>query len=216
MRVYSILHGCSKLKNSAVRRIVNVVFGSVSVSLSACVGCLPVFVTMFGKVNLLSPLSNLLLIPRCSSCFIWALRRFFFPFLTSFAGAVVSVLYKFVSCVADFEYGLRYTSLTAGYEYFYPVFAVLAVLVVGILVYNSRLPEKRVYPFVLGYAVICCLLFGVNFIFSRDTVTVDFVDVGQGSCTVFSKDEHAVIVDCGGEYSDRLIETLRYRSVKKD
>ena len=58
-------------------------------------------------------------------------------------------------CIRD-----RYTSVTAEYEYFYPVFAVLAVLVIGIFVYNARLPEKRVYPFVLGYAVICCLLFG--------------------------------------------------------
>ncbi|GEM_PF-2995777 len=204
-----------KIKNSVVKRIVNAVFGSVSVSLSACVGCLPVFVLMFGKVNLLSPLSNLLLILPVQLMFYMGFAAVLFPFLASFAGAVVSVLYKFVSYVTDFEYGLKYTSVTAEYEYFYPVFAVLAVLVIGIFVYNARLPEKRVYPFVLGYAVICCLLFGVNFIFSRDTVTVDFVDVGQGSCTVFSKDEHAVIVDCGGEYSDRLIETLRYRSVKR-
>lgn len=204
-----------KIKNSIVKRIADAVFGSVSVSLSACVGCLPVFVLMFGKVNLLSPLSNLLLILPVQLMFYMGFATALFPFLSSAMGAVVSVLYKFVSCVTDFEYGLRYTSLTAGYEYFYPVFAVLAVLVVGVLVYNARLPEKRVFPFVLGYAVICFVLFGVNFILSRDTVTVDFVDVGQGSCTVFSKDEHAVIVDCGGEYSDKLVETLRYRSVKR-
>lgn len=204
-----------KIKNSVAKRVVNAVFGSVSVSLSACVGCLPVFVLMFGKVNLLSPLSNLLLILPVQLMFYMGFAAVLFPFLASAAGAVVSVLYKFVSCVADFEYGLRYTSLTEGYEYFYPVFAVLAVLVVGIWIYNSRLPDKRVYPFVLGYAVICCLLFGANFILSRDTVTVDFVDVGQGSCTVFSKDENAVVVDCGGEYSDKLIEILRFRSVKR-
>ncbi len=204
-----------RIKNSVVKRIADAVFGSLSVSLSACIGCLPVFVLMFKKVNLLSPLSNLLLILPVQLMFYTGFAAVLFPFLSSAAGAVISVLYKFVSCVADFEYGLRYTSVTAEYEYFYPVFAVLAVLIVGAFVYNSNLPEKRVYPFVLGYAVLCCVLFCVNFVLSKDTVTVDFVDVGQGSCTVFIKDERAVIVDCGGEYSDNLIETLRFRSVKK-
>ena len=97
-----------KIKNSVVKRIVNAVFGSVSVSLSACVGCLPVFVLMFGKVNLLSPLSNLLLILPVQLMFYMGFAAVLFPFLASFAGAVVSVLYKFVSYVTDFEYGLKY------------------------------------------------------------------------------------------------------------
>jgi beta-lactamase superfamily II metal-dependent hydrolase len=41
------------------------------------------------------------------------------------------------------------------------------------------------------------------------------IDVGQGNCTVIAKDEKAVVLDCGGDYKNHLLNELRYSNIKK-
>lgn len=207
-----------KLKNYYADRLFKLVCTSVAVSLSANIACIPAFVFMFKQVNFLSPLSNIIMILPVQIMFYLgfaAMLLFFIPFLHNAAGNIISVLYRFIEAVTDFEYGLKYTSVTAGYKYFYLVFALFAVLIIGIYVYYHKFPQRKVYPYVLSYAGLCAVLFVINLSVGYGALKVDFVDVGQGNCTVFSAGESAVIVDCGGEYRDKLYETLKYSSVKR-
>lgn len=204
-------------KNRFLDKLSDFVCKSLAVSLSANIACLPVFVIMFGRVNLLSPLSNLILILPVQLVFylgFLGMLLFFVPFLPELIFCCIKPVYFFISAVTDFGYGLKYTSVTSGYDYFYAVFAVFAVLIIGIYIYNVKFPGKKIYPYVAGYAALCIVLFSANFISNRNCLRVDFTDVGQGSCTVFSKGERAVIIDCGGEYSDKLYQVLSDSPVK--
>ncbi len=205
-------------KNHYVNTSFKFICTSVAVSLAANIACLPALIIMFKEVNFLSPVSNIILIFPIQILFYMGFAQIIFsfiPILSSMLGQLASFLYGFIKFITDWEYNFKFTSVNAGYKYFYLVFALFGVLVLGIFVYYFKFPKKKVYPYILSYAVFCLILFAINFVSNRNTAKAEFVDVGQGSCTVFSKDEHAVIIDCGGEYSDKLYETLKYSSVKR-
>ena len=205
-------------KNYYVNKLFRALCMMLAVSLAACIACLPSFVLIFRKVNFLSPISNIILIVPIQLMFYLGFAGIilsFIPILPNIIGNMISALYGIVEAVTDFEYGLKYTSINSGYICFYLVFALFAVLIIGIYIYYVKFPEKKVYPYLLSYAGLCSVLFIINFAANHGTLKASFVDVGQGSCTVFSRNESAVIVDCGGSYSDKLYETLKYSSVKR-
>ena len=211
------LSRCFSFKNYHADKVFRFVCTSVAVSLAANVACLPALIIMFKEVNLLSPLSNILLIFPIQTLFYLGFAQIvlsFIPVLSSVLSNTASYIYNLIKYITEWEYSFKFTSINAGYKYFYLVFALFGVLILGIFVYYFKFPKKKIYPYVYSYVIFCLILFAINFFNSRNTVKAEFVDVGQGSCTIFSKDESAVIIDCGGQYTDKLYESLKYSYVK--
>ena len=207
-----------KRHNRRFGKLISAACRTVSMSVAATIACIPAFIYLFEKVNYLSPLSNvLLLFPAELMMYIGlaGILLSFFPFAVPVAGALNSFIYKYFSFTVDRIYHLPFTSVSTEYRYFYIVIALLAVLTVAVVYFRSKRPDVKIYPYIVGYAAICAVLFLVNFAYMNGVVTVKMIDVGQGGCTVFTNKTGAVVVDCGGTDSEKLYNYLRRSDIKR-
>lgn len=187
-------------------------------SVSANIACLPVIAFSFGRVSLLAPISNVIMITAVQIMFYLGFAGMALSFVPGCSGVIGSIqhlIYRLIRAVTDFEYGLKYSSVNSHDFGFYFAVFLLLILVAGVIVIKSKDSKRRVYPFVAAYAVICTVLVSVNVLRGYGIVKAEFVDVGMGSCTVFSGGEQAVIIDCGGDNSKQLYRSLMFSDVKR-
>lgn len=206
-----------KANNRYLNAFLHVLKSSVIISLSANIACLPVMIFVFKSVSLIAAVSNvILLVPIQILFYLSFIYLLFTPFrfFAQVIEAAMNWIYGVVANTVDFLYELKYITITDGNSFFYISFALLFALLVGIFVYQKKKVTFKIYPYVAVYAIACIAMFCVTYIQSNNIVDVRFVDVGQGNSTFITKDEHAVVVDCGGDDIDELYVTLRQSKVK--
>lgn len=204
--------------NKTLAITLKLLLGTINVSLGANIACLPVFIFVFKEVSFIAPITNLVfMIPIQILFYIGFLSTIFafVPFVSETATFVAKAVYEAVEVVTRLCYNIKYTSINAGYKYFYLVFFLFAVVIVGTYVISVRFSKKKLWPYFASYTLFALIMFIVNYSVCRCNVNFDFVDVGQGSCAIASKEEQAVIFDCGVTKTNKLIESLKFNTVKR-
>ncbi len=194
-------------KKGIKSRICNGVTASVSVSLGAFLTTTPLTAYYFGKVSLLSALTNLLCL--------WAVT-------VLFCGIIVSCLLTMLW----FPVGKALATILA--------WLVRYILFISGTV--AKLPLAAVYtqsPYVVAWLIFCYLLLTI-FLFSKqkqpivlcccavitlcvvlltswtepilDTYRVTLLDVGQGQCVLLQSQGRTYMVDCGGDDDEKTAD----------
>lgn len=205
------------VKNRGLSVILYSLKSAVTISLGANIACLPVMIIVFKKVSLVSPLSNIVLTAFVQAAFYLSFLFLIvqpFPAIADAVSHVIDLIYSLINDIVEYIYNLKYVTVNDGNIFFYFAFALLAVLLLGIFLYQRRNEIEKIYPYTAAYFAVCIVMFTVTFAMSCGKVKISFVDVGQGSASVIAKDEKAVIIDCGGESRDELLTALRHSSVK--
>jgi competence protein ComEC len=67
--------------------------------------------------------------------------------------------------------------------------------------------RKFIYPILVTLLVIACILDAVNYFSSQKSLSVNFLDVGQGDAILISQGDKQILID-GGPSGQRLMEKL--------
>ena len=196
------------------RRILEVLIGVVCTTLSAQITVLPIQVLVFGNVSLISPLSNLLIVPASEYAFTLGVTALLlsFPWLPLgwLPALAARLLTSFQLKLVPWLAGIPLASVSADSPYILMLLAFLYLL--GLYWYLCR--PKRIRTVLLcavcglGAAVLCAVLDAAL------TTEVTIADtLGGQSVIVCSRGGNAVI-NCGGgsRASDPVMQALRRRS----
>lgn len=186
---------------------------TVTLSLGALIACLPVQMIVFREVSLIAPISNAILMLPIKIMFYLCFFAMI-PFVGTVISFVVGLMYRVIEFAVDVLYALPFTTVGVYFEYFYLVFVLLLILLVCIYVYLIKFSERRVYPYFIGYAVLCVTLCIIS-AFSSGKARFIAADVGEGNCNIIQNGNSAVIVDCGGTDFSSLYDTLSALPIKR-
>lgn len=187
------------------RKAANFLAASLATSLGALAFTTPLMALHFGYVSLVAPLSNVLCLWLISLLFVGG---YAVVALGVFWGAGAGGLgwglawgdrfvFRVSSFVSSIPNACLYTENRAIWLWLGFVYA-LALLC---WLHSRREGEVRLAaPVSLAVMALClCLLLPYR---NRDELRLTVLDVGQGSCALLEGGRNAVLVDCGGYYSD--------------
>ncbi len=193
-----------KLKNphNLIGKIYSFFKNTISMSVAATIGTLPVMLTMFQSVSILAPITNALIVIVIEVLFFIGFLAIVFSWLQplcSLLNLIAENLYKYCDAVTSAIARLPFCSVYTGSVTFWVVFSLLVVL---IFVLWLLLYKKHPIRLAICYVTVFLCLLGCNFVtdyLGRDNVWVDYVNVGQGNCVVVSRAHTAFLIDCGGD-----------------
>ena len=177
---------------------------SIAVSLGAMLFTVPLITVYFGRIPLVSPITNILTLWAVTALMVCALAvgtlGIFFPAIAVLPGTAVGLFAYYIHFVTEFI-GRRPLAAADGSN---PYF-LFWLLTVYLLLATIPLAKRKgwhtfgclgVSAILLAFAVMLNI-FTVN----RTDLTVTALDVGQGASTLIQSDRCAVLVDCGGNES---------------
>ncbi|HXW69767.1 MAG TPA: ComEC/Rec2 family competence protein, partial [Dissulfurispiraceae bacterium] len=219
--------------------VVSYIRSSLLITSAANAGTAPLIINYFHTFSIVSPLTNLIIIPAVGFVILPLafLSSFFFLFfnvlpfhavLDSFTGHVLSLIYYMA--------GWPFISLRI--PAFPPVLLIFfyAGLVIFTVIIYSRIKESRrnavagaeesLRPrsgfsffrslyFPCSVALIPALIFSVAACLTRDRLSVTFLDVGQGDGAVLELPDHRTLIMDTGNSGIQIGEFLRYRGVNE-
>ena len=187
--------------------------GIISCSLAAIIATLPIAIVVFGWLSLIAPFANMLLILPFEIFFVLGVLMIvlsWIPFAGNIIGICCDLLYRLISRVSVFLGKFEFASV--GFlDYRAIIFLVLLLLITAVSVYFFLKHQRR--TFVALFSLFLCFIFLFSELYSvshpKNDLEIAFIDVGQGDCTVLSKGNRAVIIDCGGS-SDKRYNLISY------
>ncbi len=185
-----------------------------TVSLGATLACIPVQIIVFREVSLVSPIANVLLLLPVKALFYTCFLDIPFGFIGIFS-PISRILYKIISKITNILYLFPLTSISSYNPFFYIIFTLFGVLIIGIYIYSLKFPKKNVYPYVLSYAALCVSFAILNTTVISGTARLEVVDVGNGNCNIITSGDTAVVIDCGGSDFGSVYESFNQLPVKR-
>ncbi len=204
-----------------IRKLLSLITSALSCTVCATIFTIPILLTSFGAVSVLSPISNLLTVGVTSLCFVGgfalciaaAICPALVPMIAKLVRPLTSYLLWAANAVADLGFGTLHPNNTFGLAALGIVFAALLVwLTVG-----RHIKWKFVLPCLAVVLTGLCIA-EVQYQNSRYTVT--YLPCGGNQAILLSDTEHAVLIDCGGgsgyQNAARLVrEWLRWNGLKR-
>ncbi len=205
--------------NHRINKVYRDFTGIFSCSVAASVATFPITIVVFGSVSLLAPFANILLIYPIQGVFMLGILTVllnWIPGIGALFGFLCDLLYKLIYAMATVLGKLSFANI-AKLDWVGIVLSALFILVIAVSAFLYLRHKFRVFIPLFTLFLCFAIAFGnLNILLHPDdTVEIAFIDVGQGDCTVFSKDHSAVIVDCGGSSVKRynLIEYLQRKEI---
>lgn len=197
---FSILYLTPRLNQIFYSKDSNIMKALVGI-LSVQIGLFPILSYYFNRIPIMSILANLLFIPIFSICLI--LSIVLIPIssisisIANSVGIIIDVLLKVQFCGIEVlnHFPLLTIKLPSPSIIVILIYYIFIFILFGII--DIRSFNKRVSKAIVFY---CLLLVLVNSIFiSLDsTISVNFIDVGQGDCILLKTKEGAYLIDTGG------------------
>lgn len=196
------------------------------ISLAAAAGTSPLVAFHFHYLSLISPLSNLLITPLVGfvllplallSSFTFLLTGHF-PF-ESVLGAVVTVVLSLISLFAEFRYAAipipAFPPALLIAFYCGLLFCVCAIMRHKIAAVENRRPLT--VPFFAGVAtaLVPLVAYGAWLALTPRTLSVTFLDVGQGDASVVELPDGRTFVVDTGKTGRQAAAFLNYRGIRK-
>lgn len=204
-RIYRYLRSVFWPEKRTAKRLWSALAAGISTSLGALVFTAPISAYYFGAISLVSPLSNLLVMPVVQVLFALALALTSLHILFSGIAVIAFVVElpaKYVLWVAEIcaDLPVHAVSLAgvAALMWFVLVYAMLLVCLV-----SKDPPRKYALAAVLAILSLAAAYAVPAIHVKDDTLTVVCVDVGQGAATLLHSGDATVLVDCGSDYHRR-------------
>ncbi len=185
--------------------------GASVVLLSVCCSAvtLPVVMLTFGGISLVAPLTNLLISAAASGSIALAgvgvlvsgipVVRLFAPWMFWLSGMGV----RYMRAVCGWLAGWRLAYLPLGDKGIRSTILLLmgylSLCGIAYVLWQGEDWKLRQNALVMSVILLCTSCLSGQ-ILERDTVTVDFPAVGNGSCAVVCFDGSAAVIGCGGDY----------------
>ncbi len=190
-----------RIKQKTLRRLCNILFANVAVSLGAMLFTVPLIALYFGQIILVSPLTNVLSLWAATALMVCALvigtLAVFLPGIMVFPGALAGLLAHYIHALTSFIGRWPLACLSGENPYFLIWLAAAYLFLLTIVLARKKSRQTL-------YSLICLtLLLGASVGLNRwslrqSDLTVTALDVGQGASTLFLSGDSAVAVDCGG------------------
>lgn len=211
----------SGMKDSRLKKLFYSIADTMMITVAATVFILPVSLIYFGRLSLISVLSNLLLIFGASLamilggaaavCFLIPGANFIAYPLSSVAGLSAKAVIKSSGFLAKFPFAD--INIDQKFVYIWLAFS-LATFALALVLYkksnksHTRLTVTLCF-FTLAAAVIS------NSIYNGDTVKITVIDAGNISASIISSKHKAALIGCGGdEYATkRIVNTLEEHDI---
>jgi competence protein ComEC len=166
-------------------------------TLAAQIGTLPVTVNYFGKISLVSLISNSAVVPLANL----SLATGFFQIAAGiFSGTLSGIIAETNNALLYFQLefikwcaSLKFASISA--QRF--SHSGIAVYYISLIILFTAFTKEKIIKRVIAVVMLICLYFLMNFEFSRN-LKVTFLDIGQGDCALIeTPDNKTILVDCG-------------------
>ncbi len=210
--LFNRINCCSKFTDS--------IAGMTSVTLCATIATLPIIMLSFGRISLISIVSNILIVMPTMLMMIFTLFAailYFVPllnFIVTPLALVSGVLINYITFCADLLAKIPFASVATRQPMILFWFASCCVLfAVALLLYKE-------YQLLKLSAILSGIVLFVGIlsyqIFDRDVTHLAFLDTGTGCSAVISKNGHAAVLACGGDpiSSSRVQNYLNNLNVK--
>ncbi|MDE5619352.1 MAG: ComEC/Rec2 family competence protein, partial [Ruminococcus sp.] len=168
--------------------------------LCTSIAILPVSMIYFDEISLISPLTNIFVLPMCSFCMILGMiytvtGGFIIPLLWS-AGGIIKIILFIVGKVSQF----KFTYISCGNDIAVKIALICAVAVIMVKVAT----ENRKYIVVSVALSVCVTACGSAFYgsMSRDIFTVAVLGKGNNASAVISYKSRNYIIDLSGHYKN--------------
>lgn len=201
-----------------IKRILSVLFATVSLSLSVTIFVFPVSVLVLGGVSFVSPFTNLFsflaVAPLLLLTGLYSFLRFV-PLVSPFMAIIMKYLSDYIIKVADFASDLPFAYVNTEFEKLGLWFVVAFVfLLAAMLLYNYSRVLMRITAIIS--AGIFLLSFSVNFYASLDKCKVTLYGESRGSCAVVSLNGKGVLIGFDGDSYDEkeIVEDAERDKVK--
>lgn len=180
------------------------------ISLVAFLASIPIMANTFFKINLLSPIFNLILVPMVSLIiFPVSIITFFVPILDVFFLTITNFLENITQVLSKIDF-LYITIAKPGF---------ILILIYYVSLYITITFKRKSFFFVF----IITFLLNINLRFFISKPEVLFMDVGQGDCSIIILPTgKAVAIDTGGTYyssssvaKNKIIPYLSSRGISK-
>lgn len=202
-----ILRLTKNLKSRLVSAFVKAVSEIIGVTVAASVFTLPVNIFYFGRVCLISPVSNLIITSLATLAMILGGMGAFMPadillfdILRRPLMLISGLICKFIINISASLSEISFSSLNV--DKIYGAIAVIGsiiILTVAISVKGDLRKNLKT-----AVAAICCIAVLTPFadlIFNKNTADITVTDVGNGIAVVVSKGRSVSVIGCGGEYA---------------
>lgn len=190
-----------KKPHSLLGKTYSFIRNTISMSVAATIGTLPVMLTMFQSVSLLAPVTNVLIVMVVEVLFFIGFLSIIFSWLRPVCiclSFVADILYKYCDAVTSVIAKLPFCNFFTGSRGFWIIFLLLCIVFIALWII---LRKKHPYRLAMCYLAVFLCLIGSSYIVDfaqRNTIWVDYVNVGQGNTAVISRNHTAMLVDCGG------------------
>lgn len=191
-----------KTKNKHLSRIVNFFTSTLSTSLSAIIFTTPVIIWYFGRVSLIAPIANVLLLWILNIIFIASIivviLAFIYMPIAQIIVIPITLCSGFILSAADFIAGIPFADINV--EYAYQIVLIVYIYVVFFAFLKD--PEKKIFIPFASVALVLVITVLISIVPTKQTqymgIRFSVLDVGQGSALIADYNGAVVMVDCGG------------------
>lgn len=195
----------------------------LSVTFAAQLATLPFLVGYFHQISLLSLPASLIFLPLLELGTLLSLIGVMFSFLFNFtlplqiAGVIVTQVLQWADFLAQIPWSVIIISSQ-------PLWCGLIYYLFLILIFNLKCVQWLKFQYKKILVGVCCIFLSIKFLsayFVPNNMTIYFLDVGQGDCTVVvTPQKEVLIVDTGGSFgfdlgSRVLVPFLRNIGINK-
>ena len=184
----------------AFNRVFDWVLSSVAATLSALSFTAPLIYLIFKRIGFYTILTNLLVLPVVTFCFVLGfvtgIVGLLLPWLGTVFGAVLAWPVRYLLWVCAGVSRLPFASIPAG-----PFAAAFLILLyLGLIVWHRLGFRKPLAALCALVLLLAACLGGIKLCNRVDHYTLTALDVGQGQCLILRTKARTVVVDCGGSY----------------
>lgn len=216
-KIYDVI--ISKISlNEIIYKIIRYPAKLLSVTLSAIIFSLPIIILVFRSVSLVSPISNLLVLPFASFLivfsFLTAFTRiaiFLYP-LSYIFGFISGLLAKLLLFLIKLLASIPFASISLYYS-FIPVFMVfwLSIFIIIIILKKYKLIK------LVNISCVICFSFSIfiYFLWEKDTTQITIFPTQLSPSVLITKGKSATLLGCGDKYTpNSTLNILQKKNIK--
>lgn len=212
-----------KMRDSKGKNIFRSIVETVTITVAATIFILPILLVYFGKLSLISVLSNLLLVFSATAtmilggvaaiCFMMPGAKFIAYPLSYAAGSMAKLIIKGSEVLARFPFA----DLNINEKYVYVWLSCSLI----IFAFSLLLYKKNNKSNVALTGTLCLLMLAIavtsNALYNKDTVSITVIDAGNISASIISNRKKTALVGCGGDKyaSTKIIHSLEKKDIDK-
>lgn len=206
----------SKMKDTGLKKLFHSIADTMMITVAASVFILPVSLIYFGRLSLISVLSNLLLIfgaslamilgGAASVCFLIPGANFIAYPLSSVAGLSAKAIIKGSDFLAKFPFAD--INIDQKFVYIWLAFSLTTFALAMVLYKNSNKSHVRLT------AMLCLFTLAVaaisNSLYNGNAVKITVIDAGNISASIITSKHKAALIGCGGDKyaTKRIVNAL--------